>query len=318
MKATFRLIRALTFVAAVAGVGLLLRWATAGTIENLSTDDFGSLAALVAGGIAWAAYGWLCLAIALTVLERTPGALGRAASTVAGGITSDTSRTLLRSALGVAAVTPLAVGTAHAAPAGSGPAHSVHAQWAPVEKASSVPLTSSGRPSTWDPRSGVEPASTVTVGRSGRDQAHRADRTQPRIAIPDRPTTGAETRYTPIQPAKPVQDKPVQDKPVQHRPSQHKPSQHKPEHHKPAETKPGHSEAEHSRTARHAERGMVVVREGDSLWSIAAAELGPGASAAAIAERWPQWYAANAPVIGSDPDLIQPGQVLHAPADPPS
>ncbi|HEY3001833.1 MAG TPA: hypothetical protein VGJ44_05745 [Kribbellaceae bacterium] len=308
MKATIRPIRALAFVAAVAGAGLVLRWATAGTIESLSADDFGSLAALVAGGIAWAAYGWLCLAIALTVLERTPGALGRAASTVAGGITSDASRTLLRSALGVAAVTPLAVGTAHAAPAGGGPAHSVHAQWAPVEKASSVPLTSSGTPSTWDPRSGVEPASTVTVDRSGRDQAHRADRTQPRIAIPDRPTTGAETRYTPIQPAKPVQDRPVQDKPWQHQP----------ERHKPAETKPGHSEAEHSRTARPAERAVVAVREGDSLWSIAAAELGPGASDAAIAERWPQWYAANAPVIGSDPDLIQPGQVLHAPADPPS
>ena len=60
--------------------------------------------------------------------------------------------------------------------------------------------------------------------------------------------------------------------------------------------------------------GRVVVRAGDSLWSIAARELGPNASAEAIAARWPEWYAANRQVIGSDPDLILPGQVLRIPA----
>jgi len=57
----------------------------------------------------------------------------------------------------------------------------------------------------------------------------------------------------------------------------------------------------------------VVVRRGDSLWSIAARELGADASAEAIAARWPQWYAANRDVIGPDPDLILPGQVLRTP-----
>jgi LysM repeat protein len=60
------------------------------------------------------------------------------------------------------------------------------------------------------------------------------------------------------------------------------------------------------------EASVVVVR-GDSLWRIAAEHLGPQASDAEIAEAWPAWYAANADVIGDDPDLIYPGQELRVP-----
>jgi len=56
------------------------------------------------------------------------------------------------------------------------------------------------------------------------------------------------------------------------------------------------------------------VRPGDSLWLIAARQLGPQPSATEIADAWPRWYVANKRLIGSDPDLIRPGQVLHAPA----
>jgi nucleoid-associated protein YgaU len=56
-----------------------------------------------------------------------------------------------------------------------------------------------------------------------------------------------------------------------------------------------------------------VVKPGDSLWTIAAAELGPAASDDAIAARWPQWYAANRQLIGPDPNVIHPGQVLNPP-----
>ncbi|OFI39837.1 hypothetical protein BIU82_01965 [Arthrobacter sp. SW1] len=59
-------------------------------------------------------------------------------------------------------------------------------------------------------------------------------------------------------------------------------------------------------------REVVVVR-GDSLWSIAAKDLGAGASETDIAGHWPKWYAANKDVIGSDPGLIVPGQILQAP-----
>ncbi len=61
-----------------------------------------------------------------------------------------------------------------------------------------------------------------------------------------------------------------------------------------------------------------VVAPGDSLWSIAAARVvarGVAATPAAVAAEWPRWYRANAAVIGDDPDLIHPGQVLTAPEE---
>lgn len=57
----------------------------------------------------------------------------------------------------------------------------------------------------------------------------------------------------------------------------------------------------------------VVVRRGDTLWDLARRHLGPGASDAEVAAAWPHWYAANRHVIGPDPDLLLPGQVLRAP-----
>ncbi|WP_284762278.1 LysM domain-containing protein [Arthrobacter sp. efr-133-R2A-63] len=61
------------------------------------------------------------------------------------------------------------------------------------------------------------------------------------------------------------------------------------------------------------ERGEVVVKRGDSLWSIAARQLGPMASDVDIALHWPKWYATNRNVIGDDPGLLIPGQILQPP-----
>ncbi|MFP5336449.1 MAG: LysM peptidoglycan-binding domain-containing protein [Actinomycetes bacterium] len=54
----------------------------------------------------------------------------------------------------------------------------------------------------------------------------------------------------------------------------------------------------------------VVVVAGDTLWELAEQRLGPGATDAEIDATWRADYAANAGVIGPDPDLILPGQVL--------
>lgn len=56
-----------------------------------------------------------------------------------------------------------------------------------------------------------------------------------------------------------------------------------------------------------------VVVAGDTLWDIAADHLPASADAADIAASWPDWYELNREVVGSDPDLIHPGQVLVAP-----
>jgi nucleoid-associated protein YgaU len=60
----------------------------------------------------------------------------------------------------------------------------------------------------------------------------------------------------------------------------------------------------------------VVVHAGDSLWSIAARDLGGRARDPAVTARWHRVYATNRAVIGPDPDLIRPGQVLEIRKDP--
>lgn len=57
----------------------------------------------------------------------------------------------------------------------------------------------------------------------------------------------------------------------------------------------------------------VVVAPGDSLWSIVAEQLGPLATAADIADVWPAWHDTNRMIIGDDPSLLLPGQILRAP-----
>ncbi|SFY39045.1 LysM peptidoglycan-binding domain-containing protein [Streptomyces atratus] len=55
-------------------------------------------------------------------------------------------------------------------------------------------------------------------------------------------------------------------------------------------------------TAEPAADGTYTVRPGDNLWSIADAQKVPGG--------WPALYEANKGAVGSDPDLILPGQSL--------
>lgn len=55
------------------------------------------------------------------------------------------------------------------------------------------------------------------------------------------------------------------------------------------------------------------VRPGDSLWSIAAAHLPAGAAPGDVARAWPRWWRVNRQVVGDDPDLIRPGQLLRVP-----
>lgn len=62
--------------------------------------------------------------------------------------------------------------------------------------------------------------------------------------------------------------------------------------------------------------GHVVVR-GDCLWDIASARLAAGAGRTPtdreVAAAVQAWWTANADVIGADPDVLLPGQVLRAP-----
>ena len=57
--------------------------------------------------------------------------------------------------------------------------------------------------------------------------------------------------------------------------------------------------------------GPVVVAPGDTLWAIAARDLGPDATDAEIDAAWRRLYALNRAEIGPDPDLIRPAQRLE-------
>lgn len=71
----------------------------------------------------------------------------------------------------------------------------------------------------------------------------------------------------------------------------------------------------HLLTGRHRMGALeeVVVRRGDTLWSIASHQLGPEASDMEISRAWPLWYAANQRLIGPDPHLLLPGTRLTPP-----
>lgn len=72
-----------------------------------------------------------------------------------------------------------------------------------------------------------------------------------------------------------------------------------------------------SGTGETGETGTVAVRSGDSLWTLAADQLGPLATDVEIARQWPRWYDLNRHVIGPDPDLLLPGQLLTVPPPDP-
>lgn len=60
-------------------------------------------------------------------------------------------------------------------------------------------------------------------------------------------------------------------------------------------------------------KASIVVKDGDTLWSIAARRSGPMATDVDVAMAWPRWYAANRSTIGDDPAALRPGQVLQPP-----
>lgn len=80
---------------------------------------------------------------------------------------------------------------------------------------------------------------------------------------------------------------------------------------------PGPLTAHPVRSARQqpASAAPVTVVAGDSLWSIAARGLGGSpASDVDVALEWPRWYQANRTVVGDNPDVLLPGQVLRPPS----
>lgn len=65
----------------------------------------------------------------------------------------------------------------------------------------------------------------------------------------------------------------------------------------------------------------IVVRPGDSLWTLAEQELrdsGVSPTPTQVASAWPRWWAANRELVGDDPDLLLPGTSLSPPEQSPA
>lgn len=80
----------------------------------------------------------------------------------------------------------------------------------------------------------------------------------------------------------------------------------------PAEPTPSSTSTTEPTSSTSSDESYTVLA-GDSLWAITADHLPEGSSDASIAAAWPDWYEHNLDVIGDDPDVIHPGQVLTAP-----
>ena len=59
-----------------------------------------------------------------------------------------------------------------------------------------------------------------------------------------------------------------------------------------------------------------VVQPGDTLWDLAEGEIGEDATARAVSAYWQRIHRRNRAVVGTDPDLILPGQQLRVPLPP--
>lgn len=251
------------------------------------------LAALGAAGIA----GWLTLSLALVLLAALPGRAGALARIARDRVTPAIVRRWAAIVLGASVTATVVPGTAVAAVRVVEASEPPAPGWRPAgPPSSSTPSAASPRstsPTTTDPAASAPTpgwAPRPTAAPSPTSAAAAAPTTSPSASPAASPTTSWGTRVT-VPPPSPgwTPSRP----PARQR------------------TDPTLLTGR----PRPASSSEIVVRRGDTLWSIVAARLGPGATAAEIAATWPRWHAANAAIIGPDPHRLLPGARLAPPTD---
>jgi hypothetical protein len=241
---------------------------------------------------AWVGLGWFCLVAALALASRVPGASGRLCGAISRRLTPRLLRRLVEAAIGISIVAgPLAGGSAFANPVASTPAASTPAASTPAASTPAAPTPVASAPATSAPAASATPAASEDPVASANS-----------IWL-DRPTshvTSAPTDQAPIQLDRPaatfVASAP---RPMVVR--------------TPAGPATLIAGSPHRDVGDRSADDSYVVRRGDALWDIAARHLGPSATAVDIAREWPRWYQANRAVIGDDPSLIRPGELLVPP-----
>ncbi|GAA2745442.1 hypothetical protein GCM10009868_26900 [Terrabacter aerolatus] len=243
---------------------------------------------VVLGWVGLGLAAWLALGSLLGVAALLPGATGRAAAVLAQRITPVAVRKALALVLG-ASVGSLALPPALVSVAGSGP---VTRGAGPAGLATDDPAPRDAGPRDPAPRAAVRgesPARDLVPGFTPSDVTPGF--------VPSLTPERAETTPAPA----PATSRPAGPGYVPSPP----PTVHDADRPRLLAPAPRPTAAAHE---------LVTVHRGDSLWSVAARHLGPGASDSEVAREWPRWYAANRDVVGDDPDLLVPGQQLRPPS----
>ncbi|MGY1632361.1 LysM peptidoglycan-binding domain-containing protein [Geodermatophilus sp. SYSU D01186] len=255
-----------------------------------AADDRGAEALLLGAvaAAAWTVWAWGVLGLALTALSAVPGAVGALSRTLARRLLPAGARRAAALALGVGLVAGGPLLTA----CGPGPA-------AAAPAAVAGPAPTDVRP---------DPAGVVAdgPGRIADGPRHIAD-WPGRIA--DWPTaTDRAPAGTPTAPTEPTE------------PAEPATSTESATPARPAPVATGSPQPEAVPDWPMPASGTHVVLRGECLWDIASADLrrrtGRPPSGGEVAAAVHAWWRANAAVIGPDPDVLLPGQVLNPPAAP--
>jgi nucleoid-associated protein YgaU len=297
-------------VAILAVTGALLLWVAPAPAElvrdlprlvgepQLAVDRAGPDEVLltVAAGAAWLVLGWLGCTLTLVALGALPGLAGRVARDVARRIVPGTVRRLLAAALGVGLAA--GVGTAGAV------AITAPAAWAGT---GATPPAAEGLSGPFPPH----PPTAVPTPWAGPIPPAALDLDWPAATSTRAPSPPPGDRHHAPVLAPTGADTPDPTG----SPDTGTPAGTEPEHSgRPAGTPTGGHAGPPGGTALPREhRTTVTVRAGDTLWAIAGRHLGPGATPREIAAAWPRWWAANRHTVGTDPNVIHPGQRLTAP-----
>lgn len=261
-----------------------------------SPDPFAPLLASVALA-AWTCTAWLVLLAALAWADRLPGVAGRAASRLSALIAPAAICAVVRTALGMSLAGSVLCGsTALAADRTASPLRGATTASSTSPAATTPATPTADGESTAPPAAEDDGAATAssldwpTLGRV-RSQPPRTSQ-PPQTSQP----ASASAAASPVAPSLATPHRAIGpgDRPL---PTTRSHLVGVPET-RPLVVPPGEP---------------VVVRAGDSLWSIAARALPKSSADRQIAQAWPRWWSANRAVIGDDPDLIHPGAQLSAP-----
>ncbi|SDJ33447.1 hypothetical protein SAMN05444157_2871 [Frankineae bacterium MT45] len=273
----------------------------------VAAEGADSVAAKLAGCGLWLIAVWFGLGMLSAVGMALPGAAGRTLQLLAGRILPRALLRLVAGASGLGVL--LAPVAAQAAPAALVGVHSVGVHTVAATP-SPTPLRAVGAVVLPAPVVPTDPTSVAASAPESSTTVPASPTTAPATTVTPQPSDAAPTASSSTGPVPTAAPSPavasgasgsaVPPSAAASTPSP--PSS-------PAMPRPG---SRASATTASTEQS-VTVAPGDSLWRIAADRLGANGTDAAVALEWPRWYEANAAEIGSDPALIQPGVVLHAP-----